>query len=38
MAVAMVMHDMPRHDDRVDLDGAVTDAWGLPVARITTTL
>lgn len=35
MAVAMVLHDMPQHDNRVDLDPSVTDAWGLPVARIT---
>jgi choline dehydrogenase-like flavoprotein len=35
MAVAMVLHDMPQHDNRVDLDEEVTDAWGLPVARIT---
>src|SRR5271170_378651 len=37
MAVAMVLHDMPRHDNRVDLDDDVRDAWGLPVARITMT-
>ena len=35
MAVAMVLHDMPQHDNRVDLDDEVIDAWGLPVARIT---
>ncbi|MDP9418140.1 MAG: GMC family oxidoreductase [Actinomycetota bacterium] len=35
MAAAMVVHDLPQHDNRVDLDDAVTDAWGLPVARIT---
>ena len=35
MAVAMVVHDMPQHENRVDLDDNVTDAWGLPVARIT---
>jgi len=35
MAVAMVLHDMPQHDNRVDLDESVVDAWGLPVARIT---
>lgn len=35
MAVAMVVHDMPQHDNRVELDNQVTDAWGLPVARIT---
>ena len=33
MAVAMVLHDMPRHDNRVDLDDEVRDAWGLPAAR-----
>jgi choline dehydrogenase-like flavoprotein len=37
MAVAMVLHDMPQHDNRVDLDDKVVDAWGLPVARITLT-
>jgi choline dehydrogenase-like flavoprotein len=37
MAVAMVLHDMPRHDNRVDLDDEVKDAWGLPAARITLT-
>ncbi|MEV4708753.1 GMC family oxidoreductase [Actinoplanes sp. NPDC049316] len=37
MAVAMVVHDMPQHDNRVDLDEKVTDAWGLPAARITLT-
>ncbi|MEV4642451.1 GMC family oxidoreductase [Actinoplanes sp. NPDC049548] len=35
MAVAMVVHDMPQHDNRVDLDEKVIDAWGLPAARIT---
>ncbi|MGB3828997.1 MAG: GMC family oxidoreductase, partial [Ornithinimicrobium sp.] len=35
MAVAMVVHDMPQHDNRVELDDSVVDAWGLPVARIT---
>jgi choline dehydrogenase-like flavoprotein len=35
MAVAMVLHDMPQHNNRVDLDEKVTDAWDLPVARIT---
>ena len=35
MAVAMVLHDMPQHDNRIDLDDAVVDAWGLPVARVT---
>ena len=35
LAVAMVLHDMPQHENRVDLDDKVVDAWGLPVARIT---
>lgn len=35
MAVAMVVHDMPQHGNRVELDETVMDAWGLPVARIT---
>lgn len=35
LAVAMVLHDMPQHDNRVDLDEVVVDDWGLPVARIT---
>jgi choline dehydrogenase-like flavoprotein len=34
-AIAMVVHDMPQHDNRVELDDKVKDAWGLPVARIT---
>ena len=34
MAVAMVLHDMPQHDNRVELDDVVVDAYGLPVARI----
>jgi choline dehydrogenase-like flavoprotein len=34
-AVGMVLHDMPQHENRVELDDEVTDAWGLPVARIT---
>jgi len=34
-AVGMVLHDMPQHTNRVELDERVTDAWGLPVARIT---
>ncbi len=37
MAAAMVVHDMPQHDNRVDLDDTVVDAWDLPVARITLT-
>ena len=35
LAVAMVLHDMPQHDNRIDLDDKVGDAWGLPVARVT---
>ena len=35
LAVAMVLHDMPQHRNRVDLDDHVVDAWGMPVARIT---
>ena len=35
MAAAMVVHDMPQHENRVELDDSVKDAWGLPVARIT---
>ncbi|MGQ0609425.1 MAG: GMC family oxidoreductase [Chloroflexota bacterium] len=35
MAVAMVVHDMPQHENRVDLDEHIADAWGLPAARIT---
>jgi hypothetical protein len=34
-AVGMVLHDMPQHENRVELDDKVKDAWGLPVARIT---
>jgi choline dehydrogenase-like flavoprotein len=34
-AIGMVVHDMPQHDNRVELDDKVKDAWGLPVARIT---
>ncbi|MBV9674520.1 MAG: GMC family oxidoreductase [Verrucomicrobia bacterium] len=34
-AIGMVVHDMPQHDNRVELDAKVKDAWGLPVARIT---
>lgn len=37
MAVAMVVHDMPQHDNRIDLDETVVDAWGLPVARVSLT-
>jgi choline dehydrogenase-like flavoprotein len=34
-AVGMVLHDLPQHESRVELDDKVRDAWGLPVARIT---
>ena len=34
-AVGVVVHDMPQHDNRVELDDRVTDAWGLPAGRIT---
>lgn len=34
-AIGMVVHDMPQHENRVELDETVKDAWGLPVARIT---
>jgi len=37
MAAGMVVHDMPQHDNRIELDDEVTDAWGLPVARVTLT-
>jgi choline dehydrogenase-like flavoprotein len=26
---------MPRHENRIELDDTVKDAWGLPVARVT---
>jgi len=35
MAVVIVVHGMPRHENRIELDDAVADAWGLPVARVT---
>ena len=35
LAVAMVLHDMPQHDNRLELDDDVVDAWGLPVIRVT---
>lgn len=35
MAVGLVLHDLPQASNRVELDDNVTDAWGLPVARIT---
>ncbi len=34
-AIGLVLHDMPQHANRVELDARVTDVWGLPVARIT---
>jgi choline dehydrogenase-like flavoprotein len=34
-AIGMVLHDMPQHENRVELDDKIKDAWGLPVARIT---
>ena len=34
-AIGMVLHDLPQHESRVELDDKVRDAWGLPVARIT---
>ena len=37
MSASMVVHDMPQHDNRIELDDTVTDAWGLPVARVTLT-
>ena len=33
----MVVHDLPQYDNRVEVDYEVTDAWGLPVARISLT-
>lgn len=35
MAVGVCLHDLPQHENRVELDESVTDAWGLPVARVT---
>jgi choline dehydrogenase-like flavoprotein len=35
MKIGMILHDLPRETNRVDLDPDVRDAWGLPVARIT---
>jgi choline dehydrogenase-like flavoprotein len=34
-AIGLVLHDMPQHANRVELDARVTDVCGLPVARIT---
>jgi choline dehydrogenase-like flavoprotein len=35
MKIGNTVHDLPVESNRVDLDPTVTDAWGLPVARIT---
>lgn len=35
MAVAFFVSDLPQWPNRVDLDPAVVDAWGVPVPRIT---
>jgi choline dehydrogenase-like flavoprotein len=35
MVLGLCLQDLPQHDNRVDLDPTVRDAWGLPVARIT---
>ena len=35
MKIGLILHDMPVESNRVDLDPDVTDAWGLPAARIT---
>jgi choline dehydrogenase-like flavoprotein len=37
MKIGMIVHDLPRETNRVDLDPNVVDAWGLPAARITHT-
>ena len=37
MKIGVLLHDLPVESNRVDLDPTVTDAWGLPVARITHT-
>lgn len=37
MKIGILLHDLPVESNRVDLDPTVTDAWGLPVARITHT-
>ncbi|MCJ1673975.1 GMC family oxidoreductase [Rathayibacter sp. VKM Ac-2929] len=37
MKIGILLHDLPRESNRVDLDPTVKDAWGLPVARITHT-
>lgn len=35
MKIGIILQDLPQESNRVDLDPNVTDAWGLPVARIT---
>lgn len=35
MKIGVCLHDLPVHDNRVDLDPTVKDAWGLPVIRVT---
>lgn len=35
MAVGVCLHDLPQHDNRVELDESVQDAWGLPVVCVT---
>lgn len=35
MKIGMILHDLPRETNRVDLDPDVKDGWGQPVARIT---
>lgn len=37
MKLGVLLNDLPRSTNRVDLDPEVTDAWGQPVARITHT-
>lgn len=37
MTVSFTAQDLPRHDNRVDLDPNVRDAWGLPASRVTFT-
>ena len=35
MKIGLILHDMAVESNRVDLDPDVSDAWGLPAARIT---
>jgi choline dehydrogenase-like flavoprotein len=35
MAAGIVLYDLSQEASRVELDDTVTDAWGLPVSRIT---